>query len=85
MVRKQVTLQENLTKAKQFEQHEEISNITNQLEQLQQNKQLRAQIRSRLPPLISSDNPSSLASITENLIQFKSLLITDSNASPLHL
>ena len=38
MVKKQITLQENLTKVKHFEQHEEISNITNQLEQIQQNK-----------------------------------------------
>ena len=81
MVRKQITLQENLTKAKHFKQHEEISNITNQLEQIQHNKQLGAQIRSRLPPLSSIDNPSPLASVTENLIQSKSLLSIDSNTS----
>ena len=74
MVRKQITLQENLTKAKHFEQHEEISNITNQLEQIQYNKQLGPQIRPRLPPLTSIDNPSLLASVTENLIKSKSLL-----------
>ena len=37
MVRKQITLQENLTKAKHFKQHEKISNIINQLEQIQHN------------------------------------------------
>ena len=74
-------MQENLTKAKHFEQHEEISNITNQLEQIQHNKQLGAQIRSRLPPLTSIDNTSPLASVTANLIQSKSLLSIDSNTS----
>ena len=81
MVRKQITLQENLTEAKHFEQYEEITNITNQLEQIQHNKQLGAQIRSRLPPLTSIDNPSPLASVTEHLIQSKSLLTVDSNTS----
>ena len=81
-IRKQITLQENLIKAKQSEQHEIISNITNKLEQIEQNKQLGAQIRSRLPPLTSIHNLSSLASVTEKLIQSKSLLTSDSNTSP---
>ena len=67
--------------AKHFKQHEEISDITDQLVQIQRNKQLGAQIRSRLPPLSSIDNPSPLASVTENLIQSKSLLSIDSNTS----
>ena len=59
-----------------------MSNITNQIEQLEQNKKLGTQIRSRLPPLISIDNPYPLAPVTENLIQSKSLLSTKSNTSP---
>ena len=69
MVKKQITLQENLIKAKHFKKHEEISNITNQLEQIQYNKQLGTQIRSRPPPFSSIDNFSLLASVAENLIQ----------------
>ena len=53
-----------------------------QLEQIEQNKKFGSQIRSRLPPLISIDNPSPLASITENLTQTKSLLPTETNTSP---
>ena len=81
-ITKQNILQENLIKAKQSEQHEKISNITNQIEQLEQNKKLGPQIRSRLPPLISIDNPSPLAPVTKNLIQSKSLLFIESNTSP---
>ena len=82
MARKKITLQENLTKAKHFEKHKEISNITNQLEEIQQNKQLGAQIRSHLPSQTSIGNPSPLASVTENLTQSKSLCTIDSNTSP---
>ena len=79
--KKQNTLQLNLIKAKKSENHQEISNISIQLEQIEQNKKLGSQIRSRLLPLISIDNPSPLAPITENLTQTKSLLPTETNTS----
>ena len=73
------TLRNNLIKAKQHNQHDEISQLTLKLNQIYENKLNGAQIRSRLPPLSSIDDPSPLAPIIENLTQSKSLLPTDSN------
>ena len=72
-------------KAKKPENHQEISNISIQIEQIEQNKKFGSQIRSRLPPLISIDNPFPLAPITENLTQTKSLLPTETNTPQPHL
>ena len=77
----QTILQNKLNRAKQLGKHKEIYNTTHQLEELQQNKQIGSQIRSRLPPMTSIDNPSPLASIVENLTQSKSLLPSDLNSS----
>ena len=79
---KQNTLRQNLSNAKLSQHYEEIYNISAQLEQMEQHTKLGSQIRSRLPPLISIDNPSPLAPITENLMQTKSLLSSNSNPSP---
>ena len=76
------TLRNNLIKAKQYNQHDEISQLTLKLNQIYENKLNGAQIRSRLPPLSSIDDPSPLAPIIENLTQSKSLLPTDSNTPP---
>ena len=76
------TLRNNLIKAKQHNQHDEISQLTLKLNQIYENKLNGAQIRSRLPPLSSIDDPSPLAPIIENLTQSKSLLPTDSNTPP---
>ena len=73
------TLQNKLNKARQTNQHEEIFQLTHKLKQIQENKLNGAQIRSRLPPLPSIDDPSPLAPIIKNLTQSKSLLLTDSN------
>ena len=62
-----------------MQQHEQISNITLQLQQIEQNKQKDSQLRSRISPFSSIDNPSPLATIKENLTQFKSLLPPNSN------
>ena len=62
-----------------------INNSLTQLEQLEQYTKLGSQIRSRLPPMISIDNPSPLAPITENLMQTKSLLPSNPNSSFSHL
>ena len=66
------TLQNKLIKARQTNQHEEIFQLTHKLKQIQENKLNRAQIRARLPPLSSIDDPSLLAPIIKNLIQSKS-------------
>ena len=77
-----LVLRNNLIKAKQYNQHDEISQLTLKLNQIYENKLNGAQIRSRLPPLSSIDDPSPLAPIIENLTQSKSLLPTDSNTPP---
>ena len=79
----QTLLQNKLNRAKQLGKHKEIYTTSHQLEQLQQNKQIGTQIRSRLLPTKSIDNPSPLAYIIENLTQSKSLLPTNlSTTSP---
>ena len=71
-----------MNKARQTHQHEEIPLLTHKLKQFQEHKLNGAQIRSRLPPLSSIDDPSPLAPVIENLTQAKSLLPTDSNIPP---
>ena len=72
-------LNNKLHHAQQLQQHEHIAHIEHQIQQIRLNKQTLSQIRSRLPPLTSIDNPSPLAPITENLTQTKSLLPSDTN------
>ena len=65
--------------AQQIQQHEHIAHTTHQLQPIRLNKQIGSQIKSRLPPLSSINNPSPLALITENLTQTKSLLPPDTD------
>ena len=77
--RLQNILNERLHQAQLLQQHEQITSITLQLQQIERNKQKGSQIRSRISPFFSIDNPSPLATIKENLTQSKSLLTLDSN------
>ena len=70
-------LNNKLHHVQQLQQHEHIASITHQLQQIRLNKQTGSQIRSRIPPLSSIDNPSPLALIKENLTQSKSLIPPD--------
>ena len=52
-----------------------------QLKQIQQYKQTGTQIRSRIPPLTSIDEPSPMATIKESINQNKSHIPADTNHS----
>ena len=52
-----------------------------QLKQIQQYKQTGTQIRSRIPPLTSIDEPFPMATIKETINQNKSLIPPDTNHS----
>ena len=53
----QNTLNNKLHHAQQLQQHEHIAHITHQLQQIRLNKQTGLQIRSRIPPLTSIEQP----------------------------
>ena len=61
--------------------HKQNTDIWMQLTQIQQYKQTGTQIRSRIPPLTSIDEPSPMATIKETINQNKSLIPPDTNHS----